>query len=411
MPSGDPAGDPADRLQAMLRDVMNVVAGSAGASGWIDAARSLAQGVATEGEAEDNADPLDRIRLQELARVAELHVSEATGLPVGGDHPVAPVAVGRGAWAALALEAYRPWLDGLVARPQPGAGLDPAAGLDLDGPAAFTDMFARFSVTFQPLFLGMQFGSAVGHLARRAMGPYALPLPWPGVGELPMVPANIARFATDWSLPTDETELWVCIHELTAHAVLSRPHVVTAVNDLLVKVADETVRLQDGLADRLVGEGDADSLQQLLSDPDSLLADLLTPEHRYTSDRLTALAAVLGGYVDHVTARVAGTLIGTPAALTEAWHRYRVADADDERAAAALFGIDLTRAQVDRGAAFVSGVVDRAGEDGLVQLWTVARNLPTPAEVDAPGLWLERIDLPVDEVGPGEEEDSGQPPG
>ena len=42
-------------------------------------------------------------------------------------------------------------------------------------------------------------------------------------------------------------------------------------------------------------------------------------------------------------------------------------------------------------------MVERAGEDGLARLWTSARTLPTPAEVDAPGLWLERIDLPGDD--------------
>ena len=59
-----------------------------------------------------------------------------------------------------------------------------------------------------------------------------------------------------------------------------------------------------------------------------------------------------------------------------------------------LFGLDLDQAQVDRGRAFVAGVVERAGEEGLGRLWSPARNLPTPAEVDAPGLWLERIALP-----------------
>ena len=44
----------------------------------------------------------------------------------------------------------------------------------------------------------------------------------------------------------------------------------------------------------------------------------------------------------------------------------------------------------------MQGVVERAGEDGLSRLWTSERELPTPAELDAPGLWLARIDLPDD---------------
>ena len=50
----------------------------------------------------------------------------------------------------------------------------------------------------------------------------------------------------------------------------------------------------------------------------------------------------------------------------------------------------------DRGARvlLVAGVVERAGKRGLERLWRGERELPTPAEVDAPGLWLARIDLP-----------------
>jgi uncharacterized protein (DUF2342 family) len=51
------------------------------------------------------------------------------------------------------------------------------------------------------------------------------------------------------------------------------------------------------------------------------------------------------------------------------------------------------QAEVDRGATFIDGVVERAGEDALTRLWADERDLPTPAEVDAPGLWLARIGL------------------
>ena len=34
------------------------------------------------------------------------------------------------------------------------------------------------------------------------------------------------------------------------------------------------------------------------------------------------------------------------------------------------------------------------GAQGLEPLWSDEKALPTPAEIDAPGLWLARIDLP-----------------
>lgn len=393
--------DPGDRgnpLQGLLGDLLKVIGGAqGGGTPWLDAARSLAHGVATDGAPEPNPDPLLRMQLEELARVAELHVADATGLSVGpGDQPTTFVPVGRGAWALRALDAWTPTLQQMVDA-QRQASPPPVDGDPLAGAGGLEELLGRFAGTMGPVLLGMQFGSAAGHLAQRALGQYALPLPWAPSHELLVVPDNIARFSRDWSLPEEETRLWVCVRELTAHAVLSRPQVADRIRSLVDLAARDTVATQSGLAERLGGEaGDPESLQRLLADPESLLADLLTPGQQSTSAELVAVTTAVAAYVDHVTARVTGALTGSAGALREAWYRYRIEDAAGEQAAGALFGLELGRPQVDRGAAFVRGVLERAGEDGLARLWTSARTLPTPAELDAPGLWLERIDLPED---------------
>jgi uncharacterized protein (DUF2342 family) len=79
--------------------------------------------------------------------------------------------------------------------------------------------------------------------------------------------------------------------------------------------------------------------------------------------------------------------------LTEALRRRRVESAESDRFVERLFGLELSQATYERGAAFVAGVIERAGDDGLRRLWADAANLPTPPEVDAPGLWLARLDL------------------
>jgi putative hydrolase len=386
-----------DPMQRLLDDMLRMMGSSAGGgTPWLDAARSLAQSVATDGAPEGNPDPLRRIEIEELARVAELHVADATALAVGsGDHPVRFEPVGRGAWAVRALDSWRPWLEKMAAA-QAAAPAEPTLLPDGDaGPRGLEDLLQRFASTMGPALLGLQFGSAAGHLAQHALGHYALPIPRPDSDGLLVIPANIDRFAEDWSLPRDQVQLWVCIRELTAHAVLSLPHVAGRIGELLEAVVADSAGAQSDLVGRLTGESaDPEFLQGLLSDPESLLADLLTPGQRRTSAQLVAATTALGGYVDHVTARVAVTLIGSSAALGEAWYRHRTADATGEVAAGALLGLDLGREQVDRGAAFVKGVVERAGEAGLARLWTSADTLPTPAEIDAPGLWLERIDLP-----------------
>ncbi|MDD9371160.1 MAG: hypothetical protein PV358_13660, partial [Acidimicrobiales bacterium] len=54
--------------------------GQAGGGAPWDAPRNLALAVATDNTAEPNVDPLERIKLEQLARVAELHVANVTGL-------------------------------------------------------------------------------------------------------------------------------------------------------------------------------------------------------------------------------------------------------------------------------------------------------------------------------------------
>ena len=396
--------EPDNPISGLLGDLLKVISGGAhgSAAPWLDAARALAHGVATDGDAESNADPLQRIKLEELARVVELHVEGTTGLSIGEGRSYSFVPVGRGAWANRALDGWRPLLERMVAviEAAPAPPID--GSLDAEGVEGLQALLGQFASTMGPIMLGLQFGSAAGHLARQALGQYALIVPWPRSGELMVVPENVAAFAADWSLPEDATLLWVCAHELTVQLVLDRPHVSARLHELLEAAVAESMAAQQGIAERLSGAGASpESLQNLMSDPEALLADLLTPGARATSERLNALVAALTGYVDHATTEIAQAITGSAGPLSEAWYRYRVADSRGRQAAAALFGFDVSRTQVDRGAAFVRGILERAGEEGLSRLLADARTLPTPAEVDAPGLWLERIDLP---------EEAGEPP-
>ena len=393
------AGDPDNPMGGLLGDLLKVI-GSApgGGDAWFDAARTLAHGVATDGQNDDNADPLVRIAFEELARVAELHVTNATGISLtSGGSRVSFDAVGPGQWSFRALTAYRPTLQLMVDAQQQGAASVPPT-MDLgeldDISGGLGGLLSQFAITLGTVLLGMQFGSAAGHLARRAFGQYALPLPWPESNTLLLVPTNVATFAEDWSLPLQEVQLWVCLRELTMHAVVTRPGVRSSLLTLLGDASAHAAAAQKSIVERLGdGLGDPAALEDAMRDPEALLADLVSPEQRNISSSLTALTTAIGAYVDHVTAGIAATLTSSPAALREAWYRYRVEDGKGEQAFAGLFGLDVGQVEVDRGAAFIDGVVARAGEDALARLWANELDLPTPAEVDAPGLWLARIGL------------------
>ncbi|MGZ4763387.1 MAG: zinc-dependent metalloprotease, partial [Ilumatobacteraceae bacterium] len=76
--------------------------------------------------------------------------------------------------------------------------------------------------------------------------------------------------------------------------------------------------------------------------------------------------------------------------------RRRVDHSADDVYIERLLGLRLTHHQVQRGKNFIGGVVDRVGEARLSALLAAPNALPTPAEIDAPGLWVARLELVAD---------------
>ncbi len=389
--SGPEGGNPFEGLP-MFGDLARLFSRQ-GPVNW-DVARQTSMWLATDGQPEPNVDPLERIRLEELVRVADLQVSAVTGLSTsiaGGVLSILPVT--RSDWALHSLEAYRPFLERL-ATSLSTAGDDP----DDDPADPTTQLLGDLGKLLGPVLLGMQSGFMLGHLARRAMGQYDMPLPRLPADQLLVVPANLDAFADQWSLAADDLRLWVCLHEVTHHAVLGRPHVRARLEELINEYVRgfevDPAALEASLGN--LDPTDAAGLQAVLGNPETLLGAVRSPRQQETLSRIETLTAVIEGYVDHVMDTTGRGLIGSYGQLTEALRRRRVEAGDGDRFAARLLGLELGRGQYERGASFIRGVVERAGDEGLSRLWLSARELPTPAELDAPGLWLARIDLPED---------------
>ncbi len=362
-----------------------------------DVARQVALAAATGGAAEPNVDPAARIAFAEFARIADLRVELTTGLAtrVAG-RAAEVVCVTPSQWAQRTLEAYRPLMQQLAT----SLGQRPAASADqpADPMAA---MMAGLSQMLGPSMLAMALGSMVGHLATRAFGQYDLPIPRPGSHELLVVPATVDAFAQEWSLATDELRMWVCLQELTGHAVLNVPHLRDELIGLVGRHVAGFRPDPEAVAEKLgqLEFGDADAmaaLQRTLGDPEVLLGAVQTPAQLAELPRLDALVSVVVGYVDHAVDQASASLIGSPGRIAEAVRRRRVEASSEDVFVERLFGLTLTRHQVERGRAFVEGVVERSGPDGLQRLFADARSLPTPNEVDAPGLWLARLDIEGD---------------
>ena len=362
------------------------------------AADQLAVAVASDGGREANVSPADRVAFGDLAGIAQLAAEAATGLPVTADHrPIEITVVNRSGWAHHTLRDWRPHFqqlqDGLAAA-RDSAEAPESPGADPEA------MLRRLMEPLAPLLADMTAGSLTGRLARVALGSYDVVLPRVRSDRLLLIEPNITAFAEAWSLPRDDTCLWVCVHSLICNAVLSVPSVHRRLTDLLQGHAQgfeiDPGGIVESLQERL---GDLDperamaEMPALLSSPEMLLGATRSEDQEAAAGHLEEFLSVLNGYVDTTTEQACGQLLGSQSPVREAFRRRRLAPPAEARQLAGLLGVDVGPEASGRGTRFVEGVTERAGSDGIGRLWQSAENWPTPNEIDAPGLWLARLEV------------------
>ena len=372
----DPGADPFKGIP-FLGDIAGMLGNEA--SLW-EGARQAATQLATGGTPEHNVDPVIRHRLSEISRVAELHTAHVTHLDIVPAH-TEPVT--RSGWAAAALDAIRPLMDRLSER---------LANESVDDP------FAGLLRMMSPMTVAMTAGMMAGHLATKAFGNSDLGVP---MGRILIVPANITDFASEWSLDVDDVMLWVAIREHAMHSMLAVPHVRAELDGLLLRYVEGFQRSDRGFEEMLNLDPDMMSdpsqltsqLQRIFGNPELLLGVARDDSQNDIVQRLETLLSVVNAYLDDVVAQAGSRLIGSFGALGEAVRRRQLTQGADF--ADRLLGVRLSAEARDRGEAFIVGVIERAGRDGLARLFEPG-SLPTPNEVAAPGLWLARLDLPLD---------------
>ena len=391
----------------LFGDLAKAMAGQ-GPLQW-DVARQVAISTATNGtNTEANVDPSSRVSLEQLAPIADMHVRNYTGLTTctsSGSGTALPniVVTNHSTWVHHTLESYKPLFTQLatalsnpsVETPQPSTELDTEFNTETDQIAT---MMSSLNKMMAPAMMGMSIGSMIGQLSLRAFGQYDLPIPREPKNQLLLVAGNVEQFANDWSIAVDDMRMWVLIHELTSHAVLSVDHVRDSINQQISKYIAGFRPNPNALMDRLttmdLGTTDPMAMmQKFLTDPTIILGAVRSPEQERQAPVLDAMIASIIGYIDHSVDAISSLVLGGGAQIAEAVRRRRVESAPHDSFVEQLLGLRLTRQQVERGHGFASGVTERAGHDGLSQLFNKAGNLPTPNELDAPGLWLARIEL------------------
>jgi putative hydrolase len=357
----------------------------------------LAQQFAQLGAVGDTQDPepdaSTRIAYNALADIADMHVREITTLSTGPrDRHVEILTTTRAKWAHRTLTDLRPLFTNLATalnrREEPQESTD-------DPMAA---MLANLSSMMAPAMMGMSIGSMIGELASHALGQYELPLSRPHSSKILVVSSSVDSFAEEWSIATDDMRMWVLIHELASHAILASSAIDLGLTALVQQHVSafrpDPQALMDSIGELDPSDPDAMArIQGVFSDPMVLMGAMRSPEQEAMAPLLDAHIAAVSGYIDFVVDSVSARLLGASSPIAEAVRRRRANHGADGQLIERLLGVSLTRAQQQRGRSFVEGVVERNGALALIPMLEKAENLPTPNEVDAPGLWLARLEI------------------
>src|SRR5438552_4699427 len=374
-------------------------------------ARQVAHWVALEGESEPAVPVADRARLSEVAAAAEQRVLAETGEPA----PSRPLALlGRAEWADQALVTLKPVLEKLAVSlqgelpdlsaedlgemPNPfgamfGTGGAPG-GPGEPGANPLAGMASMFGA-LGPLLLGVQCGFMVGQLAQGLLSEHDLLLPIAEPPRPTLIVPNLEAFHAAWSIPADDLRFYVAIGEGVRSRIAARPWV----RERLVRLASEYVssfKVDTAALEAQLGSidlSDPSSFEGAMLDPDAMLGAMQSPEQLAVLERFQLTTAVLESYADFVVERLAEPMLTSLPTIREAMRRHRVERSEADRFIQRLLGLDPSRRLHDQAAAFCRGVAERAGDPALDRLLEAESMLPTPAELEAPGLWLARIEL------------------
>jgi len=366
----------------------------------MEVARRTAQAMANvdvetgETSVEPPIDPEAERAFEEVVRAVQLMVGEATDISAALSVPAR--SVDRATWSNVTLSGLEPVLGALanaLTRSGPGVGTDVAAL----GAAFSPDMLFAMMM---PLLLGGWSGSMIGLLSHRALGQFDLPLPLDGPPTLLFVPHNVEAFAERWSLPLDELRYAVALREVVHGAQRGIPWV----RERLLRHASDYVgayEIRPDAMEQHLGEfdpSDPSSMQALasLSDPDMLLGAMRTERQEPLLADLQRFVSVLEGYTDVVVESIGQRMVTSHGRVDEALRRHRLERGDATGFVDRLLGLELDRHHYDAGVAFCRGVMERSDGsfDQLNRIWSDESMVPTQPELEAPGLWLARIDLP-----------------
>jgi len=344
--------------------------------------------------------------VEPLAHDFAQRVSAYSGLELPAELP-ALEAVDRPTWIAANLKTMRPLLGAMTE--------------NIDGVGSRTGPLAGPLRSASGFVLGAQVGALTGMLSQRVLGQYDLALLDATVPpRLLLLAPNLAITARTLDLDREELVLWVTIHEIT-HAVQfsGAPWLREYLGGLLKELIDGlqvTLTGRSPDAGNGAGEnaanGHKDPAEERgrwpkLPDPAEVremverarrgdLLRLTLGEDRWQLvERMQAVMSLIEGHAEHTMDAIGAEALPSLPRLRAAMNHRRASRGLPWRVLERLLGLELKLKQYEVGRRFCDAVVNEGGPEALARAWSGPEALPSTAELQAPALWLARMQLPI----------------
>lgn len=313
-------------------------------------------------------DDLDR-HFAELVAEAEPHIARETGFHC--PEPAVAEVLTRSEWAENNIESMTQLMSPLLERVEQKMARTPGSD------------FARMA--YRPA-LGAQLGGVLGFLSRRVLGQYDLLKGHEN--RVWFVGPNIVATEKRFGFVPRDFRMWVTLHELTHRAQFEgnpwlRAHFLESVGQMLGGFDLDGRFLIERILDGLKGKGDGAPLG----------IRMLGPKQRAMFDKLQAFMTVIEGHGNFIMDRVGEDTIPTQSRMREALRSGGGPSGNLlTKILWKLLGLEMKKAQYDRGQKFFDGVFAIGGSRAVGLAFAGPQNLPTLTEIEEPARWLERVD-------------------
>jgi len=409
-----PLGDPQQFADA-LRQFADLMSWQGGPVNW-DLAKNVArQTIAAKGD--PSVLDIERNKITEAIRLADLWLEDATTLPTGIRHIQA---WSRSEWVEATLPVWSKLCDPIAARAVEAMGgmlAEDPEELSADLPPEMRTAMAAMTSGLGPLgglgemmrriggmMVGGQTGTALAALAQEVVSSTDVGLPLGPEGTAALLPSGVAEFGDGLSIDADEVRLFLALreaahHRLFAHVPWLRSRLLAAVEDYARGIKVDAAALRDAMPQ--IDPANPEALNEALSGA-ALFQPEDTPEQKAALARLETMLALVEGWVATAVADASQDRLPQAMALAEAIRRRRATGGPAERTFATLVGLELRPRRLREAAAIWRGLTDARGIDGRDAVWAHPDLLPTADDFDDPaGFVRGRPELDISDLDTG----------